>query len=607
MNDLEQFSKYLRQLFNEEKFENVLLNFQNNKDKFATEAIVANQYLITDILKASRKIGKYQFGFDFLNEFQIEIAELEPKFCLNAYGWLLHDKLKDEAQNGSLPKESIDLLIELLPLLDLEDQFAQNLFSNLVYKVIVAEKNELEPNIAIIWTLFKAVKFQENQVAVSLVRNDEYIVAGVLDVLKKSKRFEWGFSFIKMINLQIRKDTADRVLKAYGWLLHAKLKAESENFQIPSYETPDTLIVDYAAISAQDGGYADASALSQTLKLIGESIAWYSQEDEYSPFSLLFRKYLKVQKQKSNTNWQEVLDVLNKFDPDTLSTKCEVMQVELKGRTRDMELASVKENWYAYYTRATFEVGLFQQCYEACTAAITTIENLHYDNEIWFARRIAHSKKELGDSETALSDLKKILKRKKKWFILHEIARLYFDQGDIDTAFNYAIDAASILGQWEHKCGLFHLMGNLFIAKGQKEIGYKHFLLSKLLREEQGWQLPNELKSALIEHKVETIAEENYSLQHILDELKSIWNQHRPQQLTEKAYNVYKGKISNIREDKGFGFIKGDNGEDYYFKLHEFKAPKSKLSLHERVEFSLRPSNEKHQKDSAVNVKLARV
>ena len=600
MDNLEQLSRYLRELCNDGKFENALINFQSNKDKFAPEDIASNQYLITDILKASRKARNYEFGFDFLDEFQINLADLEAKFCLNTYGWLLHDKLKDEGQNGSLPKESTDLLMELLPLLDLEDQYGQNLFSNLVFKVTVAEKKGPEPNIAIVWKVFKAVNFQDNKAAILLVRNDEYIVTGVLDVLKKSKRFEWAFNFLKMINLELSEATADRVLNAYGWLLYSKLKAESENLQMPSYEVPDTLIIDYADTPVHGYGHFDASPLSLTLKCIGESLSWYSQEDEYSPFALLFRKYLKVQKQKSNTNWQDVLDVLDKFDPATLSTKCEVMQVERKGRVRDMELASVKEDWYAYYTRATFEVGQFQQCYEACSTAMATIENLHYDNEIWFARRIAHPKKELGDPETALSDLQEILKRKKEWFILHEIAKLYFDQGSIDTAFNYAIDAALAFGQLEHKCGLFYLMGYLFIAKNQNEIGYKHFLLSKLLREEQGWKLPIELKSALTEHKDEKIAELNGSSKEVLAELKMIWSHHRPQR---KDNNLLKGRINSIREDRGFGFIKCDNGEDYYFKLHEFKAPKSKLVFNARVEFSLRSSKGKRQKDIAVNVK----
>lgn len=601
MDDLEQLSKYFKQLLKEEKFENVLINFEKNKDRFDASEVVANQYLITDIFKAAKRANNPQFGLDFIKEYEIEISNLERKYCLNAYGWMIHDKLKSEGESGSIPEESIDLLIELLPLIDLEDEFSKTLFSNLLYKVTKAERQDSEPNIAVVWKLFKAVKFPQNELAKGVVREDEFIIPGILDVLKKSKRFEWAFGFLKMLQIDITAETQPKTLNAYGWLLYMKLKVESDNLRMPSYEAPDTLIIDYAENRIQDDNGIDLSPINQTLQLIGESLTFYSQEDGYSPFNLLFRKYLKVQKQKSNTNWTEVVDILEKFDPANLSVDCETMQVERKGRARDMELASVKENWYAYYTKAKYELEDFQSCFDACTTAISELSRLHYSNEIWFGIRIALCKKQLGDPESALADLESILKRKEEWFIQHEIAIIYYDKNEFDKAIGFAINAASGNRELEYRWRLFFLLGKLFIATEQHALGYKHFLLSKLLREEQGWKLPGELTSALSENKVENIESDYKNSNDLLRDLREVWKEYSPQ---KESNGFLKGKISNVREDKGFGFIKGDDGQDYYFKLRDFKGPKAQLADRQKVKFSLRPAKRQDQKPSAVNIRL---
>lgn len=601
MDNVEQLSKYLKQLLKEEKFENVLINFEKNKDRFDATEIASNHYLITDLLKAAKKAKKPEFGLDFIKEFEIDVSSLERKYCLNAYGWIVHDKLKSECEIGSIPDNSIDLLIELLPLIDLENDFGRTLFSNLLFKVTKAEKQDSAPNIAVVWKLFKAINFPENKPAKEIVRKDDYILPGILDVLKKSRRYDWAFSFLQLLEVDINHGIHPKVLNAYGWLLYAKLKVESENLRMPSYEAPDTLIIDFAENRIPDDNGYDLTPINETLKLIGESIAYYSQVDGYSPFTSLFRKYLKVQKQKSNTNWNEVVDMLEKFDPSNLSTECETIPIERKGRTRDMELASVKENWYSYYTKAKYELEEYQSCFDSCTTAINELGKLHYSNEVWFGVRIALCKKQLGDSDSALTDLEEILKRKEEWFIQHEIAIIYFEKNEFDKAIGFAIDAGSGNRELEYRWRLFFLLGRLFKAKGQNELGQKHFLLSKLLREEQGWKLPAELAAALAEKGFEEIEDKYQNSNDLLRELRGVWKEYRPQ---KEANIVLKGKISNVREDKGFGFIKGDDGEDYYFKLQDFKGPKAHLNVKQKVKFSLRPSRNPDKKQSAVYVRL---
>ena len=81
----------------------------------------------------------------------------------------------------------------------------------------------------------------------------------------------------------------------------------------------------------------------------------------------------------------------------------------------------------------------YQECFEVSKQALEAFEKFHYSNDIWFARRIALSKKFLGNSTDALNELLLVLKRKREWFIQSEVAEIYKENGDFDTAFKYAI------------------------------------------------------------------------------------------------------------------------------------------------------------------------
>ena len=59
------------------------------------------------------------------------------------------------------------------------------------------------------------------------------------------------------------------------------------------------------------------------------------------------------------------------------------------------------------------KLGKFQECYDVSKLALETFEKFHYSNDIWFARRIALSKKNLGNSEDAIKELQQILRKKK--------------------------------------------------------------------------------------------------------------------------------------------------------------------------------------------------
>ena len=54
-----------------------------------------------------------------------------------------------------------------------------------------------------------------------------------------------------------------------------------------------------------------------------------------------------------------------------------------------------KENWFAYKTKALLKLGEWQECFDTSKNALEVLDNFHYSNDIWFARRIALAKKNL--------------------------------------------------------------------------------------------------------------------------------------------------------------------------------------------------------------------
>ncbi|NCX95359.1 MAG: hypothetical protein EBX41_02915, partial [Chitinophagia bacterium] len=117
-----------------------------------------------------------------------------------------------------------------------------------------------------------------------------------------------------------------------------------------------------------------------------------------------FSFLLKKLKDKPSVNW----DVVNRFcdlvSVDSLDIECKTIEVTRKGEKKSEEQASDKENWYAVKTKALFETQQYQECFVVSKKALETFDKFHYLNDIWFARRVALSRKKLGNKKEALNE-----------------------------------------------------------------------------------------------------------------------------------------------------------------------------------------------------------
>ncbi len=345
------------------------------------------------------------------------------------------------------------------------------------------------------------------------------------------------------------------------------------------------------------------SALIETNKL--EAIFAFIEQYKVVLTSNDFSFLLKNLKDKASVNWAAVNRFCDLVQVETLGSECRSIEVERKGVLQTIELASDKENWYAIKTKALYEIRNYQECFELSKLALGTFDKFHYSNDVWFARRIALSKKHLGNLTEALNELLLVLRKKKEWFIQTEIAEIYKEKGDFEKAFKYAMDAINNFGDLEYKVGLLVLIGEVLGKMEEKELSFKHFMLSKLLRQQENWGIPYALEISLQNSGFEQLNPDQ--LPALKNELLNYWSRFKSQKhkLINQNNHYLTGRIDKIlhnNERGADGFIKYEN-KSVYFKLNPSNELLSKLKIGMEVRFKMQPPKENGKKGITSYVK----
>jgi tetratricopeptide (TPR) repeat protein len=442
------------------------------------------------------------------------------------------------------------------------------------------------------------VQFSEEQIA-----GNVYLISAMISALRHTNNFDNAFKFLNHYKLNIDYNTKEIVLNAYGWLLFSKFKAE--NLQIDNHNSETEIFEDDETIDNNANYHLNKSEIIQLIEDSIPLLLCFDNEFAYSVLSNLFNSVLKTEKKKPNSNWKFVSDFCDRIAPKLLKTECRTIEVTRKGITKPMELASDRENWYAYKSKALMKLGKFQECYDVSKLALEALEKFHYSNDIWFARRIALSKKNLGNPEDAIKELQQILRKKKEWFIQKELAELYKEQDENNKAFDFAIDAINNYGDLEFKIDLLYLLGELLKAKGETDMAFKHYVLSLLIRQSEEWTVPEKLINAISQFQNEGITIDKLS--SLKSELKKYWKSFQLQPEQRVITNQKQaGEISKIlhQDEKGTdGFIKYNGNKSIYFRVNVDDSITTKIRLGLKVEFKINQATAE-KKERANQVKI---
>ncbi len=433
------------------------------------------------------------------------------------------------------------------------------------------------------------------------IGNNEYLVSDILKCLRNTNYFDAGFQFLNIYGIEINNETKERVLTSYGWLLWSKYKSENTNTndhvetEINHFEDDET---DEPVTNFHYNKTELILKIEELIPLLYEKNTDFSK----NLISFLFSIVLKSEKKKPTPNWKLINDFCNEFNPDNLSTECVTIEVERKGRKKDMELASDKENWFAYKTKALLKLGEWHECFDTSKNALDVLESFHYSNDIWFARRIALSKKNLGNSKDTISELENILRKKKEWFIQKELAELYFEDNNLESAFKYATQAIINFGPLEFKVDLLFLLGAILNKKNEKDLAFKHFTLSKLIRQSEEWKIPQKVFDEL--RNFENAEININEIGKLKSELKKYWNGFSPEK--KKSFSKPKGtqkgeivRLMNDNERGKDGFLKSNN-KDFYFSLSSNFHLTPKVEIGTKVEFIIEPSKDRKKEQARI-------
>jgi len=308
-----------------------------------------------------------------------------------------------------------------------------------------------------------------------------------------------------------------------------------------------------------------------------DEILQLGKPGKFSAHARALMRVVDYYRQKPTSPAAKILEWCDRIQPEQLSNESG-RGPDGKGRT--VEYASDREKWYACRCKALFDLGRYEECIELAEQALTAFPKLHHDNDVWFKWRIALSKAELGDRETAISELEALLSRKRDWFVHHKIAQYLLDLGRTDEALERAVEAVlgpgpSDLGfKWE----LFLLIGRIFQARGEMDQARKHVLLAAKVRQEEDWRIPPELSQAISEMGVDMSSQ--ISAQELHREIRRDW-----QALKVSDMPQGQGEIKNMLSNGKAGFIRGDDGQDYYFQVNWFEGPRHLLEQGQRVSF----------------------
>lgn len=326
-----------------------------------------------------------------------------------------------------------------------------------------------------------------------------------------------------------------------------------------------------------------------------EEILQMGEPGQYSPHARTLLRVIDYYRRKPSSPAAKILEWCDRTAPEQLSA-VPGRGPDNKGRTVDY--ASDREKWYACRCKALFDVGRYQECIALAERALAGFPTLHHDNDVWFRWRIALSKAELGQQETAISELQDLLARKKDWFIHHRIAQYLFELGRTDEALKRAIEAVlapgpSDLGfKWE----LFLLMGRIYEARGDVDAARRHVLLAAKVRQEQDWAIPPELAQAVGDLSVDVSTGE--SVQDLYRELRRTCQ-------SQKVAGMPKGsgEVKNLVGGGKAAFIRGDDGQDYYFRIESFQGPRHLVQPGQRVIFHIEKNPDPGKRDIAVFVR----
>jgi len=323
-------------------------------------------------------------------------------------------------------------------------------------------------------------------------------------------------------------------------------------------------------------------------ELVTELVSQENNSNKENACALTLSVFKIIDYLKDANDYEELVYWTSKLNPEYLNND----PYSFKSDGKKITLASKKEKWYTIRSKALLEIGELIDTIKISKEALEVLDEFRNYSDVWFKWRIALANKDLGEDDFALEYLNEILLTKNEWYILKEIAEIYFFKGDLDDALKYAVDAVLRFGEIDKKIKLYSLLEDILNEKGLNEEAIKHAELIYHIRKENNWDVDEKLTKKLEENGIAT--DEVKNPKELEKNLKEYW-----EELKFSNQEKITGIISKVLPHGKAGFINSDDGNSYYFNTHEFKSPKNQLNEGQNVSFFLEDSFDKKKNKKA--------
>ncbi|MBF0500160.1 MAG: tetratricopeptide repeat protein [Candidatus Riflebacteria bacterium] len=193
---------------------------------------------------------------------------------------------------------------------------------------------------------------------------------------------------------------------------------------------------------------------------------------------------------KALAAWDKVLEFCDLLSAAELTANPRVA----KGR----RLPSDREVWYFARIRAYMNLKKFE---DARRTALTALSEFRH--KLDFSRFSALALEGGGDVNGAIQELKTVSQSPKTpWYFLADLARMYVVVDELEQAWLTGCRGAAGFGDLKVKVNLLTLLARIAEARGDTDSARDHAMLGALVREREGWKLPNDLAEVLMRVKL---------------------------------------------------------------------------------------------------------
>jgi len=221
---------------------------------------------------------------------------------------------------------------------------------------------------------------------------------------------------------------------------------------------------------------------SKANELSNELLSLVSSQPNDLAIIVINNKMVKLAIDKEN--WKEGNHWLDKIRKDNLKD-------EIIGKSK----WTMRTLWYYRKIRCLVEMGQ----YENSIILYEEIKDIHKPWEIQkqFLRIKAKALFEIGRLDESLQIYEKLSRGKVDWWILHEKATIMKNLGKKEEALGVLYIAANSFKQLDKLVTLFNDIGKLCLELNRNEEAVAHFILEKLVREENNWSIDSTLDSLI--------------------------------------------------------------------------------------------------------------